>query len=88
MSFLDANIISRVTSVVPTQAICYMVAVWLHYSCLASCSWLLSYAVFLGHQLRQGDDDMFFYNSIGGVVPAVIVIISVLWRHQDYRDPD
>ncbi|KAI0207859.1 Cadherin EGF LAG seven-pass G-type receptor 3 [Lamellibrachia satsuma] len=72
------------------QAICYSVAVWLHYACLASCSWLLSYAILLGHQLRQDDDDddMCFYNSIGAAVPAIVVTISVLWRYQDYRDHD
>lgn len=46
--------------------------------------------MFLGNDLRGKDAryafDLQVYNCMGWVVPSFIVLVTIIWHYQDYRD--
>ena len=87
---LPKNIRNQYFSIQHFQGVCGIVALWLHFSTLASFCWLLSYTLLLGNEMRTAKNyylDLKLYNLIGWMVPACIVCITAIWRYTDYRDP-
>ena len=72
------------------QGVCAILALCTHYGCLSSRSWLLSYILFLGNELK-GEAHYYaltssYYTTIGWGVPFLVVIISLIWKNDSFLD--
>ena len=72
------------------QGVCAILALLTHFSCISSLAWLLSYVLFLCKELKSGSNSNDLETShfllVGYGLPFLVVLISLIWKNNDFLD--